>query len=160
MNGKNVTRKAEESDLIVYNHPHLSIIDQGLWDAVHGVRISRGIKVHGGNYTARATLARKRTLLSGLIRCEACGGLMTVTASARNGKRVSCSTATYRKTCNHTKSYDLNTLIAAALDHMHKNLTDPEFIKRRAKTAIEEFAKLTKRESEERKNRLRSSSTV
>lgn len=150
-NGKRMSRKADESELIVYKHPNLRIIDQALWDAAHQVRVDRGVKVHGGHHTARATLARKKTLLSGLLRCDACGGLMTVTASARNGQRVSCSTATYRKTCDHKKTYDLNTLTAAAVDHMHKNLTDPEFVKRRAKAAVEEFAKLSKRESEERK---------
>jgi site-specific DNA recombinase len=76
---------------------------------------------------------------------------MTVTASSRTGHRVACSSATYRKTCVHAKTYDLGKLTALAVDSMHEHLTDPEFTKRRAKADAEESARLAKQENEDRK---------
>jgi site-specific DNA recombinase len=150
-NGKRVTRKADDADLIVAQVPHLRIIDQSLWDAVHKIRTERGIKKFGPAGYLRAVVPRKDHLLSGIVRCAECGGQMTVTASSRSGHRVACSSATYRKTCSHTKTYDLAKLTSEAVDRMHSHLTDPEFIKRRAKADVEESARLTKQENEARK---------
>jgi site-specific DNA recombinase len=150
--GKRITRKADESDLIVAKVEHLRIIDQKLWDVAHKVRTERGAKKFAtGHHSQRATLARKDHLLAGLMRCGECGGLMTVTASSRIGQRVACSSATYRKTCNHTKTYDLGALTCLAVDNMHAHLTDPEFVKERAKAKAEERLQLTKQENEARK---------
>jgi site-specific DNA recombinase len=148
--GKRITRKADESDLIVAQVPHLRVVPPELWDAVHKIRTERGIKKFPGGYL-RAAIPRKDHLLSGLARCADCGGAMTVTASSRAGHRVACSSATYRKTCSHTKTYDLGALTSLAIDSMHAHLTDPEFIKEKAEAKAAEFARLAKQESEERK---------
>jgi site-specific DNA recombinase len=147
--GKRITRKADESDLIVAQVPHLRIVPPELWDAVHKIRTERGIKKFGPGGYLRAAIPRKDHLLSGLVRCADCGGAMTVTASSRAGHRVACSSATYRKTCSHTKTYDLGAITNLAIDSMHAHLTDPEFIKERAKAKAAEFARLAKQESEE-----------
>jgi len=122
-----------------------------LWDAAHKVRTERGTKKFGpgGYHSQRATLARKDHLLAGLMRCGECGRLMTVVASSRIGQRFGCSSATYRKTCRHIKSYDLGALTNLVVDNMHSHLTDPELVKERAKA--EEFAPLTKQEDAERR---------
>jgi site-specific DNA recombinase len=147
--GKRITRKADESDLIVAQVPHLRIVPPELWDAVHKIRTERGIKKFGPGGYLRAAIPRKDHLLSGLVRCADCGGAMTVTASSRAGHRVACSSATYRKTCSHTKTYDLGAITNLAIDSMHAHLTDPEFIKERAKAKAAESARLAKQESEE-----------
>jgi site-specific DNA recombinase len=98
--GKRVTRKADESDLIVAPVPHLMIIDRPLWDSAHRVREGRAFEKFGqSGYVRRPVLARKEYLLAGLLKCGKCQGAMTVTASSRVGQRIACSTATYRKTC-------------------------------------------------------------
>jgi site-specific DNA recombinase len=150
--GKRITRKAEESDLIVAPIPHLRIVEQPLWDAAHKIRTERGVKKFGPAGCQRAAIPRKDHLLSGLVRCAACGGAMTVTASSRTtGHRVACSSATYRKTCNHTKSYDLMRLTNFAIDKMRDQLADPELFKERAKAKAEEKARLARQDDEERK---------
>src|SRR5262249_17845325 len=53
--------------------------------------------------------------------------------------------------CSHTKTYSLDALTTLAIDSMHAHLTDPEFIKARAKAKAEEFARLAKQEDTERK---------
>jgi site-specific DNA recombinase len=146
--GKRITRKASVDDLIVRSVPHLRIVDQTLWNAAHKVRQDRGLQKFGASgYVQRSVVPRKQHLLSGLLRCGECNGLMSVTASSRIGQRVGCSAATYRKTCTHTKTYDLGKLSGHTIDSMCSHLTDPEFIKERAKSKAVEFARLEKEHS-------------
>jgi site-specific DNA recombinase len=150
--GKRVTRKADETDLIVVPLPHLRIVEQHIWDAAHTLRTERGFKKFPSGYHAhRSPIPRKEHLLAGLLRCAECGGLMTVTASSRIGQRVGCSSAAYRKTCGHSKTYDLGKLTEGAIDHMHAHLTDPDFIKERALARAQEAVRLSRQENEERK---------
>jgi site-specific DNA recombinase len=151
--GKRVTRKADEADVIVAQVPHLRIIDQELWDAAHALRQSRGVKKFGprGYFSQRGSSPRKDHLLAGLAKCAECGGLMTVVASSRSGQRLACSSATYRKTCKHSKSYDLGDLTELAVSSMHSHLTDPDSLKERAKARAEERARLSRQENEERR---------
>lgn len=76
--------------------------------------------------------------------------MMTVVQSARKGQRIACSSATYRRTCPHTKSYDLKGLTDLVVDNMLAELTDPEFLKERAKTRAQEFARQVKEDNSER----------
>jgi site-specific DNA recombinase len=146
--GKRTTRKASADDLIVKSAPHLRIIDQALWNAAHKVRQDRGLKKFGASgYVQRSVIPRKQHLLSGLLRCGACNGLMSVTASSRIGQRIGCSAATYRKTCVHTKTYDLGKLSSHVINSMCSHLIDPEFIKARTKAKAVEFARLEKENS-------------
>jgi len=58
--------------------------------------------------------------------------------------------ATYRKTCDHTKSYNLDVIIAEVIEKVGKELTDPEFLKRRIRAKALEMAKAEKEEGAER----------
>ncbi|MCK1480471.1 recombinase family protein [Bradyrhizobium sp. 197] len=151
--GKRVKRKADEADLIVISKPGLALIPRELWDAAHAIRTKRALKrLPSSGYQQRAVIPRKEHLLSGLTRCAACGGQMTVVATPQSGKRVGCSSAIYRKTCDNTKSYNLNSLTQLAVERMHSQLTDPEFIKEQAKAKAAEFARLSKQDSEDRQH--------
>ncbi|WFU42559.1 recombinase family protein [Bradyrhizobium sp. CB82] len=150
--GKREVRALDPEDLITVDMPDLRVISDELWNAAHAVRLKRQHEKFGASgYVKRATIPRKQGLLSGLIVCGACHGPMTVMASSRNGQRVGCSGALYRKTCTHTKSYDLNELTAGAIKHMHAHLTDPEFLKEKAKAKAVEAAKLAREEGDERR---------
>jgi site-specific DNA recombinase len=144
--GKVITRKAEADDLITAQVPHLRIIDQKLWDAAHALRTKRGHRKFGASgQIKREVVARNQHLLAGLLRCDECNGAMIVTSSDRRGvKRVACSAARHHQNCTHSKTYDLNRLTAAAIDNMCECLTDPDFIKGKAKAKTLEFAKLEK----------------
>jgi site-specific DNA recombinase len=150
-NGKRVTRKADESDLIVAKVPHMRIVEQALWDTAHRVREVRGFEKFGqSGYVRRPVLARKEYLLSGLLKCGECQGAMTVTASSRVGQRIACSTATYRKTCTHTKSYDLGRITSEAIKKADEELAHPDAFRERMKAKVLRRAQLTKEKNSER----------
>lgn len=138
-NGRSINRKAAEADLIVVEAPHLRIVSDELWNAAHAVRLQRRAQRFPGGYKSKPTLARKQHLLSGLLRCASCNGQMTITASTAGG-RVGCSNATYRQTCDHVKTYKITTITDEVVAKMEKELTDPEFIKRRMKARVAERA--------------------
>jgi site-specific DNA recombinase len=142
--GKTIARKADADDLITVQVPHLRIISQKLWDAAHALRMARGHKKLGASgQVQRAVVSRKQRLLSGLLRCGECNGRMVV----RSGQRVSCSAAHNNQSCKHGKHYELAKLIALAVDSMCSHLTDPEFIKEKARARTIEFARLEKENS-------------
>ena len=68
--GKRVTRLNDPKDWVIKDIPELRIVDQGLWDAVKvrqkSLDQSRKSGLHGAN--------RPQYLLSGLLKCGACGG--------------------------------------------------------------------------------------
>lgn len=151
--GKVITRKAAPDDLISVEVPHLRIVDQALWDAAHRLRKERGYKRFGASgQVQRAVVPRKQHLLAGLLRCAECNGGMIVVSTDRNGlQRVTCSAAHNRQTCRHSKSYNLVKLTKEAVYRMHKHLTDPEFLKEKAKEKIRELERLEKEQGSERR---------
>ena len=144
--GKYVNRKGDIDDLIVIDAPHLRIISDQLWNAVHAMRAKRRAQYNPSGTKATPTLGRKEHLLSGLLKCASCMGQMT----AITHNRIGCSNATYRKTCDHTKSYNLDVIIAEVIEKVGKELTDPEFLKRRIRAKALEMAKAEKEEGAER----------
>lgn len=147
--GKTIKRKAAEEDLIVIDAPRLRIIEDALWDAAHAVRLARRAEKFPSGQRAKAILARKTYLLSGLLRCASCSSQMTITGTATGG-RIACSNATYRQSCDHVKSYSLVRITDEVIAKMVKELTDPEFLKRRMKARAAERAQA---ESEQRNER-------
>ena len=149
--GKRLNRRSDPDELIVVDAPHLKIIDDELWEAAHSVRLARRTKMNPEGYNAKPALPRKQSLLAGLLRCAACNGQMTIVASARGG-RVGCSNATYRQSCDHRKTYRLVTITVEAVNKMEKELTDPEFLKRRVRAKALELSKAEKEDSAERQS--------
>jgi site-specific DNA recombinase len=146
--GKVIARKAADDDLITVQVPHLRIIGGGSWEAAHKLRKERGNKRLGASgHVQRAVVPRKQHLLAGLLRCGECNGHMSVTASSRKGQRVACSAAYNNGSCKHGKTYDLGQLTSHSIDSMCKHLTDPEFIKEKARAKTIEFARLDKENS-------------
>jgi site-specific DNA recombinase len=149
--GKRVTRKGDDSDLITIKVPHLRIVDQNLWNAAHKIRTGRAVQKFGkGGYVQRAVIARTPSLLAGLVKCGACSGLMSVTASSRIGQRIGCSEATYRRTCAHTKTYDLGKITNEVVAEMVAKLSNPDFLHENIKAKAVRLAQGRKEESSER----------
>jgi DNA invertase Pin-like site-specific DNA recombinase len=78
--GKRVSRPNPEALWITSEVPHLRIIDQETWEAVQALK-GRYSSLRGNKRQTR------KRLLSGLLRCGACGGTMTII----NRERYSCS---------------------------------------------------------------------
>jgi hypothetical protein len=76
---------------------------------------------------------------------------MIISGSARRGDRaIACSAAWWRSTCSHCKSYSLDRLTKLATERMHAHLTDPEFVKERAKERAKELDRLEREANSER----------
>lgn len=88
--GKRVSRPNPEALWVTSDVPHLRIVDQETWDTVQALK---------GRYSSQRGNKRqtRKRLLSGLLRCGACGGSMTIV----NRERYSCSAKRERGTCSN-----------------------------------------------------------
>jgi len=139
--GKKAKRAAPAADHITVDAPQLRIVPQHLWDAANAVRKNRGISKFGptGKVVRKAT-NNKEHLLNGLLRCE-CGSHMRITNTSRSGNsRVACAAAHQHQTCDHSKTYDIETLQTAVLDCMRDQLTDPARIQKAVRAFHDEWA--------------------
>ena len=149
--GKRVPRPAPVDDLVTVDMPHMRIVDQELWDAAQRVLRERAHK-YGVKRKERPTVTRLMHPFMGLFRCAECGGGMVTCGRGREeGDRyLRCSAAHWRQQCSHSKSYSLLRLSRHATEKMHAHLTDPEFVKERAKERATELARLEREANTER----------
>ncbi|MFX3653932.1 MAG: recombinase family protein [Paracoccaceae bacterium] len=126
--GKRVSRPNPEASWNRAEVPHLRIIDDALWDRVQGIK---------SRYSSQAGNKRqtKKRLLSGLVRCGACGGSMTIV----NRERYSCSARRERGTCDNPASVGAAELETRVLAGLRSILLGREDL-------IEEFARAYKTE--------------
>ena len=87
--GKRIARPNPEDQWITTDAAHLRIIDDSLWAA------TQDLKARYSSRRGNKRQTRKR-LLSGLVKCGACGGSMTIV----NRERYSCSAKRERGTCD------------------------------------------------------------
>ncbi|MEQ8737307.1 MAG: recombinase family protein [Hoeflea sp.] len=120
--GKRVSRLNPESEWITTRVPDLRIIDEGTWEAVQAIK-ERYSSLRGNR---RQT---KKRLLSGLVRCGACGGTMTIV----NRERYSCSAKRERGTCSNPVGIKATELEERVLDGLREILLGRQDL-------IEEFA--------------------
>jgi site-specific DNA recombinase len=153
-NGRRLNRPADPDDLIEVDAPHLRIISDELWHAAHAVRMKRRTQMNPGGYKSIPVIARKQNLLAGMIRCGSCSGNMVMISSTRGG-RIACSNAHHRQTCQHGKSYAIDVITEEVIGKVRKELTDPEWLKRRVRARALELAKAEKEESAERQDAQR-----
>jgi site-specific DNA recombinase len=120
--GKRVPRVNQADDRHVTEAPHLRIIDEELWQAVQA-------RIAGRSRDPRTWTRRPRHLLSGLLRCGACGSGMTVIDRDKTGKtRIRCSAVRENGSCTSRRVLYLNAVEAAVIDGMRKQLEDPRLI--------------------------------
>lgn len=75
---KRVARKNDESEVLRDERPELAIVERAVWDAVQARLLA-----HAGDYKARAIPHRKTEyLLTGLLKCGCCGGLMQISGGS------------------------------------------------------------------------------
>lgn len=150
--GKRVNAR---EDWIVEQRPHLRIIDQELWDAAQALRRKRATLMFGpnGKVKRRAGVARNTEHpLSGLLKCGMCGGHMRIAQSSRDGApRAACAAAHQHGTCSHTRSFDMDQLLASVLARFESKLRDPRAVIAALKALATEQGKKWKQESGEAK---------
>ena len=105
--GKRVSRPNPEHEWVITEVPALRIIDDETWEQVQVIK---------ARYTSQSGNKRqtKKRLLTGLVKCGACGGSMTII----NRERYSCSAKRERGTCDSPigiKAMDLEVRILTGL---------------------------------------------
>jgi site-specific DNA recombinase len=133
---------------IVAAVPHLRIIEH----AVQKVREERAAVRFGptGKVIRRPVVARGDHLLSGLLRCGACGGSTIICKLSRGKRYVVCSAAHQKSTCAHRRTYQMDVIQEHALAGLRHELADPAGFADLARTHAAEFAAQQRRDIAER----------
>jgi site-specific DNA recombinase len=121
--GKRVSRLNPESKWIVKQVPNLRIMDDALWTAVKSRQKAAAL----GPQSETGMWSRKRPkhLLTGLVRCGACGG-----GYIQVGKDyLGCAAHRNKGTCSNKKTVRRDRLEAAVLDGLKNHLVDPDLVK-------------------------------
>jgi DNA invertase Pin-like site-specific DNA recombinase len=114
------TRKAilnPRKDWVINEVPELRIIDEDTWNKVQKMKRAIAGK-------PKAQQARKRHLLSGLIKCAECGGAYTVINSDRYG----CSHRRERGTCTNSQTIRIHILENRILNALENEMLTNEMI--------------------------------
>ncbi len=120
--GKRISRPNAESDWQATDVPDLAIVGRELFDAVQKRKKARSV-------THPSQQRRPRHILSGLLKCGACGAGMASNGKDPSGRiRIRCSAATESGICPDPKTFYLNTVEAAVLNGLTAELRHPEVI--------------------------------
>lgn len=120
--GKRVSRPNEAGERQSADAPHLAIVAQDLFAAARERKDDLG----GAQPQDRK---RPRHLLSGLLKCGACGSGMSVHDRDKTGKtRVRCSAVRESGVCSHNRIYYLEGIERVTVDGLRAELRDPRLI--------------------------------
>jgi site-specific DNA recombinase len=124
--------------------PHLAIVDRDLFEAVQKRKAERSI----GHPTHQR---RPKHILSGLLRCGACGGGMSVSGKDKSGRRrIYCTADRESGTCPDPKTFYLVLIEEAVLSGLRRELKHPAVIAEYAKTYAAERSRLARNASKDR----------
>ena len=118
--GKRLSRPNDEADLEISEAPHLRIVPAELFEAVQG----RKEVV----YQQRQKGPRSKRLLSGLLRCGACGGGMSLSGPDKGGARIECSTKRESNTCANKSRFYIDRIEEMVLDLLRREFADTSII--------------------------------
>jgi site-specific DNA recombinase len=145
--GRRVSRPNPKGEWQSADVPELAIVSRDLFHAAQKRKQARGC-THP-NYQRRP-----RHILSGLLRCGACGSGMSTNGRDKSGRiRIRCSAATESGTCPDPKTFYLETVEKAVLSGLSAELRRPEVIAEYVKTYHEERKRLAA-ESDAKRMRL------
>jgi site-specific DNA recombinase len=134
--GKRLSRPNAKADWQSTEVPDLAIIPRALFEAAQARKIAR-------SQTHPSQQRRPRHLLSGLLRCGACGAGMSTNGKDRSGRiRIRCSAATESGSCSDAKTFYLNTVESAVLSGLKAELRQPRVIAEYVRTYHDERVKL------------------
>ncbi len=140
--GKRQARRNPEPKWVVEEVPHLRIIDDHLWNLIKERQQDSRSRILVVDKDIRPERARRpRYLLSGLLRCGACGGGFSKISQAHYG----CSTARNKGTCDNLLTVRQDDLEAKVLDGLRHHLMHPDLVK----TFVDEFHREVNRQAAE-----------
>jgi hypothetical protein len=130
-----VSRPNPESEWQRCDVPHLMIVEPELFDQVTAIK-------HGRRNVAPAHRRAPKALLSGLLRCGACGGGMSIKGTDRGGTRIVCTTFHNTKLCDNSRTYYQHHVEETVLSGLRRHLVDPRAIKHFLKVYHDERKRL------------------
>ncbi|MCO6185157.1 recombinase family protein [Rhizobium sp. L1K21] len=144
--GRRVSRPNPKAEWQSVDVPELAIIDQELFQQVQARKRERSLDLPHHH-------RRPRHMLSGLLRCGACGSGMSTNGKDKSGRiRIRCSAATESGSCPDPKTFYLETVEATVLDGLRAELQSPKVLAEYVKTYHEERKRLS---AEANSNRVR-----
>jgi len=124
--GKRISRLNPESDWITEEVPDLRIVDDELWHRVKERQQSTAHRIAAGTRTNRPERARRpRYLLSGLLKCGACGSGYAKVSQHHYG----CSAARNKGTCGNRRTIRRDVVEATVLEGLKENLMHPDCVR-------------------------------
>jgi site-specific DNA recombinase len=142
--GKRVSRPNPRDTWHVVDVPELAIVPVELFEAAQ-----RRIAAREGVRPERQR--RARHLLTGLLRCAACGSGMSTYGKDKAGrKRLRCTRDAESGTCPDPKTFYLDTIESAVLSALREELRQPEVITEFVRTYHEERKRLASRQGKRR----------
>lgn len=112
---KRLSRVNPESEWRYADAAHLRIVDQETFDQVQALLADRSIERPRGR-------TRPRYLLSGLLRCGACGAGMSMRGRDRKGRRICCTQFMEADTCTNSRGYYLDGIEQAVVTGLKQRL--------------------------------------
>jgi site-specific DNA recombinase len=120
--GKRVSRPNPPESWQAVDAPHLAIVDAETLSA------ARSRKEDVAQVSA-PTLRRPKHLLSGLLRCGACGSGMSIHDRDKTGKtRIRCSAVRESGACDRRRIYYLSSVERVVVEGLKEELRDPRLI--------------------------------
>ena len=123
--GRRVNRPNPENEWLRIDAPHLRIVSDEMF-ALAQARVA-------GRAHPHATTARKaKRMLSGLLRCGACGGGMSIKDHDHGRARIICTRMKESGACNHRRAYYLDdieaTVVAGLREHLGTKKATEEYV--------------------------------
>ena len=119
--GRRISRVNPDNEHEEVAAPHLRIVDDELFERVQRRKIETG----GIQSTRRPTNKR---ILSGLLKCGACGGGLSITGADRSGPRVVCSTNKESGSCSNSGRYYVEKIERQVVDTLRMQFADTSII--------------------------------
>ncbi|MEO1603267.1 MAG: recombinase family protein, partial [Pseudomonadota bacterium] len=134
--GRRVSRPNPPDEWVVAEVPELANLAPGIFEAAGRRKAERSV-------ASPQERRRPRHLLSGLVRCAACGAGMSTNGKDRSGRvRVRCSAHTESGTCPNPQTFYLDRIEEAVLSGMRAELRHPEVIAEYVRTYHDERKRL------------------
>ena len=135
--GKRLSRPNAKKDWQTADVPELRIVSQELFNAAQSRKQARG-------HTHPNKQRRPRHMLSGMLRCGACGAGMSTNGKDKSERiRIRCSAATESGTCRDAKTFYLHTVESAVLAGLEAEMQHPSVIAEYVRTYLEERKRLS-----------------
>ena len=101
---------------------NLKIVPDDIWETVMARR-AKTAKTHENPHAYKAV-----HLLSGLLKCHACGGSLVVRDRQSGRTRLNCSTHKESRSCNNNRVYYLDTIEKAVVELLRSEMSSPAVI--------------------------------